>query len=261
MTILDLGCGGLKMKGAIGVDKYPIIGVDAIVDLAEYPYPFANDVFDEVYLNDIIEHLPNTIATMEEIYRISKPNAKIFIRVINWNSEFNSMDPTHVKAFGPRTFEFFGHKEDRMYYTHARFNVEKIEYNYCKKAIRHFRFKWLLKFLSQYLNNVLEDMHFELRVIKKNQKMLTSGRNHKESLFDIARCPYCIGNNLSPSKKMKLLRGLWLVCENEKCNRKYPIYKGLSVLTREEGSKWRNVENEKLPPNGIKIDMIDYPKY
>lgn len=55
-------------------------------DLADFSYPFADNSFDKAVLNDVIEHLPDTIKAMEAIYRICTPEAQVLIRVINWNS-------------------------------------------------------------------------------------------------------------------------------------------------------------------------------
>jgi len=65
MNILDVGCGTAKINGAIGIDRAKLPGVDIVHDLNDLPWPFENDSFDEVYMNDIIEHLDDTIKVME----------------------------------------------------------------------------------------------------------------------------------------------------------------------------------------------------
>ena len=108
MRVLDLGCGTAKVEGAYGVDIVPLPGVDAVVNLSEPPYPFADNSWDVVVLNDVIEHMPDVIATMEEVFRICRPDARVFIRVVNWNSHFAAMDPTHKHSFNENSFDFFG---------------------------------------------------------------------------------------------------------------------------------------------------------
>ena len=46
--ILDLGCGRNKVPGAIGLDLFPVPGVDVVHDLEAFPYPFENNSFDEI---------------------------------------------------------------------------------------------------------------------------------------------------------------------------------------------------------------------
>ncbi|MBN1887080.1 MAG: methyltransferase domain-containing protein [Thermoflexales bacterium] len=166
MRILDLGCGTAKVEGAIGIDIVPLAGVDVIANVAEYPYAFSDNSFEVIYLNDIIEHLPDTIATMEEIYRIARPNAQIYIRTANWNHRYAVMDPTHVKLFTENSFDFFGKRTGRSYYTHARFDVVQVEHVYDPVARRYLRSRRLMKFVSNYLCNVLQGLKFELRTIK-----------------------------------------------------------------------------------------------
>ena len=164
--ILDLGCGTSKVNGAIGVDRVALDGVDAVVDLAHTPYPFQPETFDEIYLNDIIEHLPDIIKVMEEIYRIIKPNGLVHIRVVNWNHRYASMDPTHLHYFTENSFDFFGKRKGRSYYTDIRFDVLDIEYIFDLKIKRIVRSKWILKFLSNYLCNILQGIKFTLGAVK-----------------------------------------------------------------------------------------------
>ena len=235
MKTLDLACGFAKERGAIGVEKVPLKSVDVVADLTRYPYPFGDNIFDRIYLNDIIEHLPDTIKTMEEVYRMVKPNGRVLIRVVNWNSHYNAMDPTHVKTFHENSFNFFGTYKDRSYYSRARFDVVKVEYGYNELAKRIFKSKRLMKFLSHFLNNVLEDLHFELKALKR-EKAPESAKD--SSLFEMIRCPACLG-------ELVLKRQCWLTCA--RCARKYPVYDGLPVLTREEGEKWRRKTVAHLP--------------
>ena len=165
MKILDLGCGTAKVPGAIGLDKVRLDGVDVVHDLTQFPYPFEDNSFDVVYLNDVIEHLPDTIGTMEEVYRLCKHRAKVFVRVVNWNSRYAWADPTHVKAFTEMSFDFFGSREGRKYYTEARFTVFHKKYQYSSLAVQFIPPQYR-KFASDYLCNVLEGLLFELMVEK-----------------------------------------------------------------------------------------------
>ena len=54
INILDLGCGTAKAKNAIGVDKFLLPGVDVVAELDKYPYPFTDNIFDEVITS--LEH-------------------------------------------------------------------------------------------------------------------------------------------------------------------------------------------------------------
>ena len=86
IKMLDLGCGRRKVRGCIGIDILPDSDADVIHDLNEVPYPFEDNLFDVIYANDCLEHLDDVIKVMEELYRIAKPKAKIFISVPHFSS-------------------------------------------------------------------------------------------------------------------------------------------------------------------------------
>lgn len=166
MRSLDVGCGTSKVEGAIGIDIIPLPEVDVIVDAQRLPYPFASSSFDAIHMLDVIEHLPDTIGVMEEIHRIARPGALVSIRVVNWNHRYAAMDPTHVQFFTENSFDFFGKRTGRSYYTKACFDVEDIRYIFDRKAQRWIRSRRILKLLSNYLCNILQGLEFKLRVVK-----------------------------------------------------------------------------------------------
>jgi SAM-dependent methyltransferase len=129
-VILDLGCGQTKVHGAIGVDSRPLPGVvDICHDLTAYPYPFEDNSADEIYLRHVLEHLPDTLRIVEEVWRILKPGGFLHIHVPHFTGIYAWKDPTHVKCFTSESFEYFG--ENRYsYYTHARFAVVSTQLRY-----------------------------------------------------------------------------------------------------------------------------------
>jgi SAM-dependent methyltransferase len=163
---LDIGCGTSKTQGSVGIDIVPLPDVDVLVNASKFPYPFADSSFGEIYLLDVIEHLPDTIGVMEEVHRIACPGARVVIRVVNWNHRFAVSDPTHTRYFSERSFDFFGTRTGRSYYSKARFDVERIERIFDRSAQRWLRNKRLMRFLSHFLCNVLQGLIFELRVVK-----------------------------------------------------------------------------------------------
>jgi len=254
MKILDLGCGPAKEKGAVGVDIVALDGVDIIADLAnarEVPYPFADNSFDVFYFNDVIEHFPDTIATMEEVYRLARPDARVFIRVVNWNCHYTAMDPTHVKAFTENSFDFFGKRVGRSYYTQARFDVVRVDHIYHGQARKFLRSKRLMKFLSFYLCNILQGLNFELRTAKDADPGQALEVDEWTDLFTVLRCPHCVaGKSRKPGGdpgRLRLFQDSWLVCQEEGCGRKYPVYDGLPIMLREEAERWINVAVPELP--------------
>jgi uncharacterized protein YbaR (Trm112 family) len=71
-----------------------------------------------------------------------------------------------------------------------------------------------------------------------------------QDLLDILRCPACVsGPNRREGPdpgRLELVNGVWLVCQEEGCNRKYPIRDDIPVMLIEEGDKYRDVPVEQL---------------
>jgi hypothetical protein len=243
-VILDLGCGTAKVAGALGLDVVPLAGVDLVGDLAHRPYPFAANSFDAVYLNDVIEHIPNTIKTMEEVHRILKPNGRAYVRVVNWNSIYTAMDPTHLAAYTENSFDFFGKRVGRSYYTRARFDVVHVKLGFNALARRMCPNERLLYFFSNYLSNVLEDLNFELRAVKKEQQPAAHGEMPgMPPWFALLRCPQALKQGREGA--FRLVDYSWLVCDETGC--KYPIVRDVPFLSTAEADKWRDVRVEDLP--------------
>ena len=119
--ILDIGCGPHKHAGAIGVDRRKMTGIDVICDFEE-GLPFRRDTVTAVYLHNIVEHMPDLIAFMVELYRICEPGAKLYIRTPYYASREAFVDPTHVRYITEATFEYFDYpNEIRARHEHQKF--------------------------------------------------------------------------------------------------------------------------------------------
>ncbi|HZX49638.1 MAG TPA: class I SAM-dependent methyltransferase [Candidatus Paceibacterota bacterium] len=132
MKVLDLGCGDRKkvIEGAqvIGIDKIAMPGVDAVHDLNVFPYPFGNNEFDQIICDDVLEHLDDIVAVVEELHRITKPGGEIIISVPHFSSDNYYTDITHKHPFSSRSFDFFDPRFQNnvhQFYSKARFRVEK----------------------------------------------------------------------------------------------------------------------------------------
>jgi SAM-dependent methyltransferase len=107
---LNLGCGRDILPGWINLDKVKLSGVDIVANLDQCKnaqLPFENDEIDEFLASHVIEHLYNSLAFMEELHRIAKPNAKAIFRVPYGSSDDAFEDPTHVKQYFLKSFGFF----------------------------------------------------------------------------------------------------------------------------------------------------------
>lgn len=106
MNKLVVGCGRKIKSGAINLDKQAMPGVDVVHDLEVVPYPFDSNTFDMIEAEDVLEHVTDLVAVMEELGRILKVGGTLWIRGPHCNyPEQVWADPTHKRAFAPRSFD------------------------------------------------------------------------------------------------------------------------------------------------------------
>lgn len=105
--ILDVGCGTNKTPGAVGLDYNPRTAADVIHDLGVFPYPFADNEFDRIVSNHVIEHLPDVMNFVAELYRITKPGGQIRLLTPHCTNPDWASDPTHRNHINSYTFNVF----------------------------------------------------------------------------------------------------------------------------------------------------------
>lgn len=105
--VLHLGCGRNLIADAVNVDMRADVGADVVHDLNQRPWPFPDNRFGAVIATHVIEHLHDTVATMEEIHRVCCHGATVKIVTPHFSSPNAFTDPTHCHFFGYYSFEFF----------------------------------------------------------------------------------------------------------------------------------------------------------
>ena len=104
---LDLACGKRKRDGFTGVDIVAIDGVDIVHDLTQFPWPFDDGSVEEVFCSHYIEHTPDFIAFMNELYRIMEVGGSAVLMAPYYNSMGCWQDPTHKRAISENSFAYF----------------------------------------------------------------------------------------------------------------------------------------------------------
>lgn len=74
---IDIGCGGKKRAGFIGLDYIYAPGVDHVLDLTKDTFPFEKDSVDYVYSSHFLEHITVPNHVFQEIGRICREGARI----------------------------------------------------------------------------------------------------------------------------------------------------------------------------------------
>jgi SAM-dependent methyltransferase len=119
---LDIGCGRRKREGFIGIDSCRASFADLLADPGQ-GLPFKDNVFSEVWMSHVFEHLGDPVAVMEEIWRVCRDGARVEIRGPHFSTPFLVwIDPTHRRGLSLGTFRYF---EGDWYGTTARYRVER----------------------------------------------------------------------------------------------------------------------------------------
>lgn len=131
--MLDVGCGGAKSKGAIGIDRQIQEDVNVVSNLNKFPWPLKNNTFDVIYCISVIEHLDDIVKTMEELHRIGKNGAVIIIDTSHFAHPNSYRDPTHKWHFTLGTFDYFTGGVLYPRYSKLKFKMLKKELHFRKK--------------------------------------------------------------------------------------------------------------------------------
>ena len=103
---LNLGCCDAVIPGFVNVDIVAGPGVNEVADLS-MPWPWPDNSVQLVRAWDIIEHLPDKIRTMNEMYRVLAPGGRAEIAVPTTDGTGAFQDPTHVSFWNRRSFLYY----------------------------------------------------------------------------------------------------------------------------------------------------------
>lgn len=138
---ISLGAGMEPEQGDewVNLDIVDLPEIDVVHNLMQFPWPFDDNSADYIKAKDLIEHMANytpdnrpaVIAFMEECYRIMKPGATLWIQTPSWDADFLWIDPTHVRGFDIRSFDFFDPDTDfgrsTGFYSKVKFHIRRAE--------------------------------------------------------------------------------------------------------------------------------------
>lgn len=154
---LNLGCGKNIKDEYINLDVRYIKGVDVACNLNRFPYPFHDNVFDEIYCSNILEHLDDVIRVMEELNRIGKPKARVVILGPHFTSQYAFADPTHKHYFTYESFDYFVSKEEMTsefpdWYSDIKFKMLSKRIIFSKGILLpwNYIFEWLFNKIPKY---------------------------------------------------------------------------------------------------------------
>jgi len=108
---LDIGCGGNKQPGFVGLDIRALDGVDIVHDIEEIPWPLPDGCVVVALCSHVVEHINPAkfgfVNVMNEIWRVMKPGGEIVISCPHGSSQGYLQDPTHINALNEQTWTYF----------------------------------------------------------------------------------------------------------------------------------------------------------
>jgi SAM-dependent methyltransferase len=119
--ILNLGSGLKPRPGAVNLDIVATTNPDVVHDLNVRPWPFDDGAFDEIWAQDVIEHLDDVVGTMEEIHRVSSAGGVVHITVPHFSCANAFTDITHKHYFSYFSFGYFTGENEFPFYTPVKF--------------------------------------------------------------------------------------------------------------------------------------------
>lgn len=162
-TRANIGCGADYREGWFNVDSTPHVKLDLCHDLRVVPWPIPDESFEEVLMQGVLEHLPDTVAVMEQVHRILKPGGVFKGSMPYCFSTFAFRDPTHVRYFDEKAFDYF--TREISWTSHkAKFTKRRVELTtYNDKFVHKLRnaipFRRLLRW---FFINMYDSIEFEL---------------------------------------------------------------------------------------------------
>lgn len=168
---LHLGCGNDYKEGYVNCDVTDRVRVDKIVDLEKPLTMFKDNSVSEIIIYHTLEHINNFMILMEELHRILKKDGILDIQVPYYSSKDAHQDPTHVRFFTLKTFDYFTKQSGFNYYSNARFEVvEKRLRYFIKREIKSISFLMNLnqRFYEKFFANIFpaNDLVVKLRCVK-----------------------------------------------------------------------------------------------
>ena len=120
---INLGCGTKKLADCLNVDLRASVEPDLLLDLDAHPYPLPRGHFEQAYAYDVVEHLADLQAFLEEMHAILAPGGILEITTPHFSCSNSWSDPTHRQHLGYFSFDDFTGASPRAFYSGVRFEI------------------------------------------------------------------------------------------------------------------------------------------
>lgn len=132
---INMGCGKDIRKGWLNIDYKKVRGVDKVVDLNKFPYPFKDNSADEIFMDHVFDHLHYPNKTLQECLRILKPGKKLVMIVPHFTSSTAYLGELRPYLWSHNAFIRFDPKHDRSYYFDWHYSRVQIRFEFQKSPV------------------------------------------------------------------------------------------------------------------------------
>jgi glycosyltransferase involved in cell wall biosynthesis len=125
LKALDMGAAHGKPDGYLGVDMRE--GADIVCTLPN-PLPLPDNSVGVIRASDFLEHVPDKIAVINELYRVLAPGGILLSNTPSTDGRGAFQDPTHVAFYNENSFWYYTDENLRAYVPEieARFQVSRL---------------------------------------------------------------------------------------------------------------------------------------
>lgn len=138
---LDLGVGEGIASNLLRKHRWVPVGIDRSLDSARLAsgagipsligdvarLPFADDVFSLALASHIIEHVPNPLTVLDEIYRVLEPGGVLILTAPNFDSPDRSLfGPYWYELSAPRHLVHFNPRSLSLALTRAPWSIQRL---------------------------------------------------------------------------------------------------------------------------------------
>jgi SAM-dependent methyltransferase len=140
-SLLNLGSGKDWRENCLNVDISEAVRPDALLDIGQSLAPnqpletmrfgtitLGENVFDAIFANDVLEHIPDLLTAMSNCLRLLRPGGTFHIYVPYDLSLGAWQDPTHIRAFNENSWLYYTDWYWYMGWTEARFEQVSLEF-------------------------------------------------------------------------------------------------------------------------------------
>ena len=105
---LNLGSGSEpRAAGVVNVDIADLPTVDVVHDLDVTPWPFDDHSAEQIWAQDVFEHLNDPIGFMTECHRVLETGGELMMKVPHFLHQDAYTDPTHKRFCTEHTWDYW----------------------------------------------------------------------------------------------------------------------------------------------------------